>query len=442
MAPSTTPDPAAPGAGPSAENGLLAELRARGLVQDHTPGLSALLEDGPVTVYCGFDPSADSLHVGSLVPITVLTHFQRAGHRVVALVGGATGMIGDPSGKSAERNLLDEDTLRRNEAGIQEQLGRFMTFGGENGAALVNNYDWFRGFGFLSFIRDVGKHITVNYMTAKESVKKRLETGMSFTEFSYQLVQGYDYLHLHRELGCRLQVGGSDQWGNITTGTELIRKIDGGEAEAMTFPLITKADGTKFGKSEQGNVWLDAGRTSPYQFYQFWLNVSDEDAIRYLKVYTFLPLEEIDALAGEHAAAPQRRLAQQRLAGELTVRVHGAEALATAQRASAVLFGRSTAEDLAALDPRTLEDVLEGVPRFDVARTALEAGAGLVDLLVDSGAMPSRGEVRRALKENSLALNKAKGLGEDTTVTAADLLHDRFLVLQRGKKQYFLLVAR
>ena len=420
---------------------LLAELRARGLVQDHTPELAAALQGPSMTVYAGFDPSSDSLHVGNLVPITVLAHLQRAGHKPLALVGGATGMIGDPSGKSEERNLLDETTLRANEAGIRAQLERLLDFDGEQGAELINNYDWFKDMGYLAFIRDVGKHITINYMLAKESVKKRLETGMSFTEFTYQLAQGYDYLHLYRERQCKLQVGGSDQWGNITTGTELIRRAAGGEAHAMTFPLITKADGKKFGKSEQGNVWLDRERTSPYQFYQFWLNASDEDAIRYLKVFTFIPLEELDALAAEHAEAPQRRLAQQRLAEDLTQRVHSEADLVIAQKASAILFGKSTREDLAGLDSRTFLEVFDGVPRFDVARDDLQKGVNLVDLLADAGVFPSRGEIRRALKENSLALNKAKGLSEETVVGKDDLLNDRFLLLQRGKKQYYLLVT-
>jgi tyrosyl-tRNA synthetase len=419
----------------------MAEWQARGLLQDHTPDLNALLEGEPIMAYSGFDPTADSLHVGNLVPITVLAHLQRAGHKVIALVGGATGMIGDPSGKSAERNLLDEATLRRNEAAIRGQLERFLDFEGDNPAILVNNYDWFKEMAYLEFIRDVGKHITINYMLAKESVKKRLESGMSFTEFTYQLAQGYDYLHLYREYGCKLQVGGSDQWGNITTGTELVRKIDGGEAEAMTFPLITKADGSKFGKSEQGNVWLSAERTSPYQFYQFWLNVSDEEAIHYLRVYTFIPLEEIAALAGEHAEAPQRRLAQTRLAETLTERVHGAEALAVAQRASGILFGKSTKDDLLTLDAATLLDVFSGVPRFDVPKGRFAEGVNLVDLITEFGIMASRGEVRRALKENSLALNKEKGLTEERLLGESDLLQDQFLLLQRGKKQYFLVVA-
>lgn len=422
-------------------NGLLAEWQARGLLQDHTPGLNALLAGEPIVAYSGFDPTADSLHVGNLVPITVLAHLQRAGHKVIALVGGATGMIGDPSGKSAERNLLDEETLRRNEAAIRSQLERFLEFEGDNPAILVNNYDWFQGMGYIEFIRDVGKHITVNYMMAKESVKKRLESGMSFTEFTYQLAQGYDYLHLYREHRCKLQVGGSDQWGNITTGTEMVRKIAGGDAEAMTFPLITKADGSKFGKSEQGNIWLDAARTSPYQFYQFWLNVTDEEAIHYLKVYTFIPVADIDALAGEHAEAPQRRLAQTRLAEEMTLRVHGEEALNVAQRASAILFGKSTKEDLLTLDAQTLLDVFSGVPRFDVPRGRFAEGVNLVDLMTEFEIMASRGEVRRALKENSLALNKEKGLSEARTLDAADLLQGQFLLLQRGKKQYYLVVA-
>jgi tyrosyl-tRNA synthetase len=350
-------------------------------------------------------------------------------------------MIGDPSGKSDERNLLDERTLRHNEQAVGAQLARFLDFSGDNAAEVLNNYDWFKDMGYLAFIRDVGKHISINYMMAKESVKKRLETGISFTEFTYQLAQGYDFLHLYETRGCTLQAGGSDQWGNITTGTELIRRKLGGEAYAMTFPLITKADGKKFGKSEQGNVWLDRKRTSPYRFYQFWLNTSDEDALRYLRIFTFLEPETILAIEAEHAQAPQQRLAQTRLAEDLTLRVHGPEELATAQAASRILFGQSTADELTSLDAETFDDVFDGVPRFSVSRQLLEQGLGVVDLLADCAVLPSRGEIRRALKENSLALNKLKGLAEDRVISTADLLNNRYLLFQRGKKQYYVVVA-
>jgi len=420
---------------------LIDELRWRGLLHDIMPGTEETLEKGPVTAYIGFDPTADSLHVGHFVPVVILGHLQRRGHKVLAIIGGATGMIGDPSGKSDERNLLDETTLRHNEKAIGTQLGRFLDFSGVNAAEVLNNYDWFKDMGYLAFIRDVGKHISINYMLAKESVKKRLETGISFTEFTYQLAQGYDFLHLYETRGCTLQAGGSDQWGNITTGTELIRRKLSGEAYAMTFPLITKADGKKFGKSEQGNVWLDRKRTSPYRFYQFWLNTSDDDALRYLRIFTYLEPETILAIEVEHASAPERRLAQTRLAEDLTRRVHGTEDLATAQAASRILFGQSTAEELALLDAETFDDVFEGVPRFSVSRQLLNAGLNVVDLLASSAVLPSRGEIRRALKENSLSLNKVKGLAEDHVLTAADLLNDRFLLFQRGKKQYYVVVA-
>lgn len=420
---------------------LIEELRWRGLIHDIMPGTEELLESGPITAYIGFDPTADSLHVGHFVPVMILSHLQRRGHKVLAIIGGATGMIGDPSGKSDERNLLDEATLRHNENAVAAQLHRFLKFEGPNGAEVLNNYDWFRDMGYLTFIRDVGKHISINYMMAKESVKKRLETGISFTEFTYQLAQGYDFLHLYETRNCRLQAGGSDQWGNITTGTELIRRKLGGEAFAMTFPLITKADGRKFGKTEQGNVWLDRQRTSPYEFYQFWLNTSDEDALRYLCVFTFIDPTEIEAIEAEHLRAPELRLAQTRLAQDLTLRVHGHEDLDQVQKASRILFGQSTADDLASLDERTFSELFAGVPRFPVKRAELVAGLNVVDLLADTGVLPSKGEIRRALKENSLALNKHKNLTEDRLVTASDLLNDRYLLFQRGKKHYYLVVA-
>ncbi|MEZ4757744.1 MAG: tyrosine--tRNA ligase [Flavobacteriales bacterium] len=418
--------------------GFIDELRWRGMLQDSTPGVEEHLAQGPQRGYIGFDPTADSLHVGNLVQIMFLTHFQRSGHRAVALVGGATGMVGDPSGKKSERNLLDEEALRHNEACIKAQLQRFLDFEHPtNPAQLVNNYDWFKDMGFLHFIREVGKHITVNYMMAKDSVKNRLETGISFTEFSYQLVQGYDFVHLHKTLGCTLQMGGSDQWGNITTGTELIRRMGGGEAFAVTTPLLTKADGTKFGKSEGGNIWLDAARTSPYKFYQFWLNSSDADAPRFIRIFSTRGQEELEALIAAHNAAPHQRTLQKELAAEITQRVHGAEELAGAIAASEVLFGNSAA-GLAALSEQQWMDVFEGVPQADVARSTLEAGTSIIDLLTDhTGFLPSKGEAKRALKEGSIAVNKVK-VDEQRSVSAADRLGGRFILLQRGKKNYFL----
>ena len=417
----------------------IAELRWRGMLQDHTPGVEDLLKGGPVSGYVGFDPTADSLHVGNLVPIMLLVHFQRCGHRPVALVGGATGMVGDPSGKSAERNLLSEEVLAHNVAGIRAQLERFLDFGdGANGARLVNNYDWFKDMGFLRFIRDVGKHITVNYMMAKDSVKNRLETGISFTEFSYQLVQGYDFQYLYTHMDVKLQLGGSDQWGNITTGTELIRRMDGGEAHAITTPLLTKADGSKFGKSEGGNVWLDKARTSPYRFYQFWLNASDDDAARFLKIFTTRDQQEVEALIAEHAKAPHQRLLQKEFAADVTTRVHGREELEAALQASEILFGKATAESLAALSEQQWLDVFEGVPQAAVSRDVLSAGVPIVDLLTEHGGfLASKGEARRALKENSIAVNKEKA-GEERTIGSDDLLGGKFILLQRGKKNYFL----
>ncbi len=419
--------------------GFIDELRWRGMLQDSTPGVEEHLAQGPQRGYIGFDPTADSLHVGNLVQIMFLTHFQRSGHRAVALVGGATGMVGDPSGKKSERNLLDEEALRHNEACIKAQLQRFLDFEHPtNPAQLVNNYDWFKDMGFLHFIREVGKHITVNYMMAKDSVKNRLETGISFTEFSYQLVQGYDFVHLHKTLGCTLQMGGSDQWGNITTGTELIRRMGGGEAFAVTTPLLTKADGSKFGKSEGGNIWLDAARTSPYKFYQFWLNSSDADAPRFIRIFSTRGQEELEALIAAHNAAPHQRTLQKELAAEITQRVHGANELQAAQQASDILFGNATAEALGTLSAQQWLEVFEGVPQATVARDALAAGIPLVDLLSEVGGfLPSKGEARRALKENSIAVNKAK-VAEDRVVSTADLLGGQFILLQRGKKNYFL----
>lgn len=419
--------------------GFIEELRWRGLLQDSTPGLEEHLAKGPQRGYIGFDPTADSLHVGHLVQIMLLVHFQRAGNRPVALVGGATGMVGDPSGKSAERNLLDETALRHNEACIKAQLERFIDFSDPvHSAELVNNYDWFKDMGFLQFIRDVGKHITVNYMMAKDSVKKRLETGISFTEFSYQLVQGYDFYWLWKHKGCSVQMGGSDQWGNITTGTELIRRMGGGEAYAVTSPLLTKADGSKFGKSEGGNVWLDPKRTSPYKFYQFWLNSTDEDAPRLLRTFTTRSREEIDALTTEHAAAPHKRLLQRELAADITRRAHGQEELNGALAATEILFGNATAEALAGLSEQQWLDVFDGVPQAEVGRDALATGIPVADLLSEVGGfLSSKGEARRALKENSIAVNREK-VGEDRVVSKDDLLGGRFILLQRGKKNYFL----
>src|SRR5688500_10794102 len=373
------------------------ELRWRGMLQDIMPGTEELLSKEVVTGYVGFDPTADSLHCGSLVPIMLLVHLQRAGHRPIALVGGATGMVGDPSGKSDERNLLDEATLAKNIAGVRAQLEKFLDFKAkDNPAILANNYDWMKNFSFLHFIRDVGKHITVNYMAAKDSVKKRMETGISFTEFSYQLLQGYDFLHLYNETGCKLQMGGSDQWGNITTGTELIRRIAGGEAFAFTCPLMTKADGTKFGKTETGTVWLDPEKTSPYAFYQFWLNATDADAPKYIRTFTLLSKEEIEAIEAEHNAAPHLRALQRRLAEEVTLTVHGREALDTALAATNILFGKSTSEDLKKLNEKQFLEIFEGVPQAKVSRAEVEAGLGIVDALgAKTNFLTSNREARR-----------------------------------------------
>jgi len=423
-------------------NGFIAELRWRGLLQDSMPGVEEHLNSGMRNGYIGFDPTADSLHVGNLVQIMMLVHFQRSGHRPIALVGGATGMVGDPSGKKAERNLLDEDALRHNQACIKAQLERFIDFNDpKNPAELVNNYDWFKDMSFLRFIREVGKHITVNYMMAKDSVKNRLESGLSFTEFSYQLVQGYDFVWLNQNKGCSLQMGGSDQWGNITTGTELLRRMHDGEAYAITTPLLTKADGTKFGKSEGGNIWLDAERTSPYKFYQFWLNTSDEDAARFIHIFTTLAKDEVDALVTEHKAAPHQRSLQKKLAADITERTHGKAELHAALQATEILFGQGTAEALGALSEKQWLDVFDGVPQADVPRAALAAGIPIADLLSDTTSfLASKGEAKRALKEGSIAVNKSK-VGDDRIVSADDLLSAKFILLQRGKKNYFLVKA-
>lgn len=423
------------------------ELRWRGMLHDLTPGTEEQLLKERTAAYLGIDPTADSLHIGHLVGVMMLRHLQKAGHQPIALIGGATGMIGDPSGKSKERNLLDEETLRHNQEAIGEQLARFLNFEGEekNRAILVNNYDWMKDLSFLDFIRDVGKHLTVNYMMAKDSVKKRLDgagEGMSFTEFTYQLVQGYDFLHLYRHFHCRLQLGGSDQWGNITTGTELIRRLDGGEAFALTCPLITKADGSKFGKTEEGNVWLDPAKTSPYRFYQFWLNVSDEDARRFVKIFSARERSCLEASIAEHAEAPHQRQLQRELAEELTVLVHGREALDKALKASQILFGRSTREDLQTLDENTLLEVFAGVPQFDLNRESLAPGLDPVQLLAEECAIfSSKGEARKMIQANGVSINKEK-VALEAKIGPDSLIADRYLLAQKGKKNYFLIRVR
>jgi len=421
------------------------ELTWRGMIHDVMPGTEEHLLEGLRSAYVGIDPTADSLHIGHLVGVMMLKHFQEAGHRPVALVGGATGMIGDPSGKSNERNLLTEATLLQNQNALKNQLSKFLDFESEaeNAAVMVNNYDWMKDFSFLSFIRDVGKHITVNYMMSKDSVKKRLSSdsseGMSFTEFTYQLVQGYDFLHLYRELDCTLQMGGSDQWGNITTGTELIRRIGEGKGYALTCPLITKADGTKFGKTESGNIWLDPARTSPYRFYQYWLNTSDEDAEKFIKIFTFLSKEEIEGLIAQHKEAPHLRELQRKLAEEITVMVHSAEEYENAVKASAVLFGKSTAEDLKKLNEATFLDVFEGVPQAKIDRADVEAGLDMIAALsAKTDFLNSNGEARRALKENSISVNKEK-VTEDYTITTNDLLNDKYVIINKGKRNTYIL---
>jgi len=424
------------------------ELKWRGMLHDVMPGTEEQLDKELTSAYLGIDPTADSLHIGHLVGVMVLKHFQLAGHKPIALIGGATGMIGDPSGKSEERNLLDEPTLRHNQECIQKQLARFLDFETQApyAAVLVNNYDWMKEISFLDFIRDIGKHITVNYMMAKDSVKKRLSAeskeGMSFTEFTYQLVQGYDFLWLYQNMNCKLQMGGSDQWGNITTGTELIRRKASGEAFALTVPLITKADGTKFGKTEQGNVWLDPERTTPYQFYQFWLNASDEDAERYIKIFTALPKEEIDALVAEHKTAPHARELQKRLAEEVTVMVHSKKEYEMAVEASQILFGKGTAEQLRKLGEKTFLSVFEGVPQFQVSKTELEQGINIVDLLAEkTEVFPSKGELRRTIKGNGLSINQVKIGNEDMVIDSHFLIGGKYILAQKGKKNYSLIIA-
>ncbi len=424
------------------------ELTWRGMIHDIMPGTEEQLQKEMTSAYVGIDPTADSLHIGHLVSVMMLKHLQRAGHKPIALVGGATGMIGDPSGKSAERNLLDEATLRHNEACLKSQLAKFLDFESDvpNSAELVNNYDWMKEFSFLDFIRDIGKHITVNYMMAKDSVKKRLgeesKAGLSFTEFTYQLVQGTDFLHLYREKNCKLQMGGSDQWGNITTGTELIRRKEGGEAFALTCPLITKADGGKFGKTESGNVWLDPKLTTPYKFYQFWLNVSDVDAEKYIKIFTLLNQGEVVELLREQEAAPHLRALQKRLAREVTCMVHGEAEYEKAVAASGILFGNATTESLAALDKETFLSVFEGVPTYEIERTKLEAGIDVVELLAgETAAFPSKGELRRTIKGNGLSLNKARLTDQEYRVTCEDLINDAYILVQKGKKTYYIVEA-
>ena len=419
------------------------------MVHTMMPGTEELLEKEMVTAYLGFDPTADSLHIGHLCGVMMLRHFQRCGHKPLALVGGATGMIGDPSGKSQERNLLDEETLRHNQECIKKQLSKFLDFESDapNHAELVNNYDWMKDFLFLDFARTVGKHITVNYMMAKDSVQKRLNgearDGLSFTEFTYQLLQGYDFLHLYETKNCKLQLGGSDQWGNITTGAELIRRTNGGEVFALTCPLVTKADGTKFGKTESGNVWLDARYTSPYKFYQFWLNVSDEDAKRYIKIFTSISREEIEALIAEHDQAPHLRALQKRLAREVTVMVHSQADYDTAVEASNILFGNSTSEQLHKLDEATLLAVFEGVPQFEVSRDAILGGVPAIELTTEMAAVfPSKGEMRKLTQGGGVSINKEKLAAPDTKIDGSYLLNDKYIIVQRGKKNYYLLIAK
>ena len=424
------------------------ELRWRSMIQDIMPGTEEELAKGVTSAYLGIDPTADSLHIGHLVGVMMLRHFQQCGHRPIALIGGATGMIGDPSMKSAERNLLDEETLRKNQEGIRKQLAKFLDFDSkaDNAAKLVNNYDWMKNYNFLNFIRDIGKHITVNYMMAKDSVKKRLSSesreGLSFTEFSYQLLQGYDYLYLYRNEGCRLQMGGSDQWGNITTGTELIRKIDKGEAFALVCPLITKADGSKFGKTESGNVWLDPERTSPYAFYQFWINVSDEDAKKYIRIFTSLDRETIEKLEEEHNLAPHTRILQKRLAEEITVMVHSREDYDAAVEASSILFGGGTKDTLMNMKPEMFLSIFEGVPQFEIDRSEL-SNIKFIDLVADKlSIFSSKGETRKLIASGGISLNKEKISDGEQIVSYDNLIADKYLLIQRGKKNYYLIIVR
>ena len=417
---------------------FISELKWRGMLHDMTPGLEELLAKGNATGYVGFDPTADSLHIGNLVPVMMLVHWQRCGHNPIALVGGATGMVGDPSGKTAERQLLDVERIQHNLACQKAQLEQFLDFDGAHAARVVNNADWFKDFRFLDFIRDVGKHITVNYMTSKDSVKKRLETGMSFTEFSYQLVQGYDFYHLWKNENCMVQFGGSDQWGNITTGTELIRRMGSGQAFAVTAPLITKADGSKFGKSEGGNVWIDKSKTSAYKFYQYWINAADEDVSKYIRIFTLKSQEEIESLEAEHAEDPGRRILQKALAEDITKRIHSEADLETAIAASALLFGKASKEAIEALPEAEFLSVFEGVPQANLGVDQVQSGLPIIDFLSEhTGFLASKGEARRALKENSISINKVK-VNENTTITGEDLISGKHILVQRGKKNYFL----
>jgi tyrosyl-tRNA synthetase len=416
------------------------ELKWRGMIHDIMPGTEEQLQKEVTTAYIGFDPTADSLHIGSLVQIMILVHLQRCGHKPIALMGGATGMVGDPSGKSKERNMLSEDVLQHNLQSVQKQMERFLDFDcGETSAEIVNNYDWFKDFSFLDFIREAGKHISINYMMAKDSVKSRLETGMSFTEFSYQLVQGYDFYWLYKNKNCKIQLGGSDQWGNITTGTEFIRRKDGGEAFAVTTPLIKKADGGKFGKTEEGNVWLDKRLTSSYKFYQFWLNSSDEDVKKYIRIFTFLTKEEIEKLEAQHDEYPHTRLLQKTLAEDITIRVHSKEDLDAATKASNILFGKSTSEDLLSIDEETFLSVFEGVPQFSVGKADLEAD--IFDFLAEkTQVFSSKGEARRMIQSNAVSINKEK-ITSDKVLYENDLISNKYLLVQKGKKNYFLITV-
>ena len=425
------------------------ELQWRGMIHDIMPGTEELLEKELVTAYLGFDPTADSLHIGHLCGVMMLRHLQNCGHKPLALVGGATGMIGDPSGKSQERNLLDEETLRHNVACIKKQLNKFLDFESDapNKAELVNNYDWMKDFSFLDFVRDIGKHITVNYMMAKESVQKRLNgearDGLSFTEFTYQLLQGYDFLYLNEHKGCKLQIGGADQWGNMTTGAELIRRTNGRECYALTCPLVKKADGTKFGKTEGGNVWLNPEYTSPYAFYQFWMNTSDEDAKRYIKIFTLIGKEEIEALIAEQDKDPGQRVLQKRLAKELTVMIHSEEDYNMAVEVSSILFGKSTKESLLKLDEKTFLEVFDGVPQFNVSRDELAAGIKAIDLCTEKTAIfPSKGEMRKMTQGGGVSVNKEKLAQPDQVITADDLIDGKYLLVQRGKKSYNLIICQ
>lgn len=419
---------------------FIEELRWRGMLQDVVPGAEAFMEKEMISGYVGFDPTADSLHMGNMVSVLLLMRLQQAGHKPFALVGGATGMIGDPSGKSQERNLLDEELLRYNVSCIHQQLSKYLDFDkGKNSAEMVNNYDWIKEFSLLQFLRDVGKHLTVNYMMAKDSVQKRLETGLSFTEFSYQLIQGYDFYHLYKNHGVKLQMGGSDQWGNMVTGTELIRRMSGGEAYALTAPLLTKADGSKFGKSEQGNIWIDPVKTSPYKFYQFWLNAGDEEAAKLIKIFTFLGAEEIEDLIQKHLEAPHLRILQKRLAEDVTVWIHSKEALNKAVSATEILFGKGTSEELKSLSDEEILDIFEGIPQFDIPKSEIEKGVNALQLVAENTQIfPSKGEARRMFQNNGIMVNKVQ-VSDQTEINTDHLLNGKYILVQKGKKNYNLI---